>query len=77
MVAGERWRKKSASGSGRSGAAVSKAKVASWQLPAVPNKIHNQVREGRFVDFDCLLSCLDGSQIQKGYCVALSSHTHT
>ena len=76
MVVGERWRKKSASGSGRSGAAVIKAKVASWQLPAVPNKIHNQVREGKFVDFDCLLSCLDGSQIQKGYRVALSSHTH-
>ena len=73
-MAGERRRKKSASGPGRSGAAVSKD--ALWQLPAVSKKIHNQVREGKFVDFDCLLSCLDGSPTQKGYQVALTSHTH-
>ena len=74
VVAGETKRKKSTSGPGRSGAVVSKD--ALWQLPAVPKKIHNQVREGKFVDFDCLLSCLDGSQKPKGYQVVLTSHTH-
>ena len=49
-MAGERRKKKSASRHGRSGAAVSKD--ALWQLPVIPQKIHNQVREGKFVDFD-------------------------
>ena len=50
---------------------------ATKDLPTVPGRIYRQMKAGKYVDFDALLSALEGVRTKKGYDISLKQHaTH-
>ena len=44
-------------------------------LPTVPDRLYGQIKSGKFVDFDSLLSALEGVKTKKGYDISLQPHS--
>ena len=44
-------------------------------LPIVPDRLYHQMKKGKYIDFDTLLSSLDGLRTKKGYDISLQSHS--